>query len=349
MLQQTRVETVIPYWERFLAAIPDVESLANADLDEIYTLWTGLGYYSRARNLKQAAESIVADHDGQIPETVDQLQELKGIGRYTAGAIASIAFDRQEPLVDGNVIRVFARVLGIHDDVALKETLADLWRIAEILVRGKRPGDLNQALMELGATTCSPKSPKCTACPIQKHCVAYAAGDASELPIKKKKPKPRPMRAVAAWIERDGKVLVVRRPETGLMGGLWELPGNEIEVQDEAKDRLPAIVREVVGLEIRDPHSVGHVDHVFTHRKLDLEVFRCALRKGQRVKRTGYTDHRWLRPEGILELAHAGPTRKAMMLFSVTDESSARMAGRSAVPLSGSKIRSTGRPNRQPR
>lgn len=328
MLQQTRVETVIPYWKRFLAAFPDVESLARADLDDIYTVWTGLGYYSRARNLKHAAETIVADHGGRLPETVGELRELKGIGRYTAGAVASIAFDREEPLVDGNVIRVFTRVLGIREESTSKEVVALLWQVAEVLVRGARPGDLNQGLMELGAMLCTPKKPRCLACPIRKHCVAYADGDAEQLPIKKKKPKPKAMRAIAAWIERDGKILVVRRPEEGLMAGLWELPGSEIGAKDEGKDRLPEIIQDVVGLELRDPLSVGHIEHVFTHRKLDLEIFRCRPSKNQRVVRSGYTAHRWVQPSAVLKLAHAGPTRKAMMLLGVTDESSARSAGR---------------------
>jgi len=328
MLQQTRVETVIPYWERFLEVFPDVERLANADLDDVYAVWTGLGYYSRARNLKHAAESIVADHGGQLPDTADGLRELKGIGRYTAGAVASIAFDREEPLVDGTVIRVFTRLLGIRKESTAKPVLDYLWTIAGELVRGPRPGDLNQALMELGATLCTPKNPQCSSCPIHRRCDAFARGDAEQLPIKRKKPRPRPMRAVAAWIERNGKILVVRRPEKGLMAGLWELPGGEIEPTDEAKDRLTEILASVVGLEIRESQSVGRIEHIFTHRRLALELFRCRADKGQRVRRNQLSAHRWIRPAQLLELAHAGSTRRAMMLFGVTDQSSARAAGR---------------------
>lgn len=328
MLQQTRVETVIPYWERFLEAFPDVESLAEADLDDIYAVWTGLGYYSRARNLKHAAGTIVSEHDGRLPETADGLRELKGIGRYTAGAIASIAFDREEPLVDGNVIRVFTRLLGIREESTAKAVLDRLWTIAGELVCGTRPGDLNQALMELGATLCTPKNPSCLACPVRSHCDAHAEGDAEQLPIKKKNAKPKAMRAIAAWIERGGKVLVVRRPEKGLMAGLWELPGGEIGPKDEAKDRLAEILHNAVGLDIRAAQSVGRIEHVFTHRRLELEIFRCRVDKGERVRRGELQAHRWVRPSAILDLAHAGPTRKAMTLFGVTDESSARAARR---------------------
>ena len=330
MLQQTRVETVIPYWERFLEVFPDVESLAQANLDDIYAVWTGLGYYSRARNLKHAAETVVAEHDGRLPETADGLRELKGIGRYTAGAIASIAFDREEPLVDGNVVRVFTRILGIREESTAKAVLDRLWEIAGELVCGPRPGDLNQALMELGATLCTPKNPNCLACPVRSHCDAHLRGDAERLPIKKKKTKPKSMRAVAAWIERGGKILVVRRPEKGLMAGLWELPGGEIGPKDEAKDRVGGILRDAVGLEIRDVQSVGQIEHLFTHRRLELDVFRCRADKGGRVRRVELQAHRWIRPIALLDLGHAGSTRKAMTLFGVTDEKSARAAGRAS-------------------
>lgn len=328
MLQQTRVETVIPYWSRFLETFPDVASLAAADLDEIYAVWTGLGYYSRARNLKHAAQTIVAAHGGELPETADALRELKGIGRYTAGAVASIAFDREEPLVDGNVTRVFTRLLGIRVESTAKRVVDELWSIARELVRGPRPGDLNQALMELGATLCTPKRPDCPACPVRRTCSAHARGDAESLPRKKRKPDPKPMRAVAAWIERGGKVLAVRRPEMGLMAGLWELPGGEIGAQDEAKDRLGEILCGAVGIEPRAIESVGRIEHLFTHRRLQLEIFRCRAGAGIRVQAAAYQAHRWIRPGAFLELAHAGPTRKALTLLGVTDESSARAAGR---------------------
>jgi A/G-specific adenine glycosylase len=328
MLQQTRVDTVIPYWERFLEAFPDVKSLADAELDDIYAVWTGLGYYSRARNLKHAAQTIVAEHDGELPGSADLLRDLKGIGRYTAGAVASIAFDREEAVVDGNIVRVFTRLFGIRKESTAKAVIEELWTIASELVRGPRPGDLNQALMELGATLCTPKKPRCLACPVHNRCDAHARGDAEKLPIKKKKAKPKPMRAVAACIERDGKILAVRRPEEGLMAGLWELPGGEIGPRDEAKDRLGEILRNAIGLEIRDARSVGKIEHVFTHRRLELEIFRCRADKGDRVQRSQFQAHRWIRPIALLDLAHAGPTRKAMKLLGVTDESSARAAGR---------------------
>jgi len=328
MLQQTRVETVIPYWERFLETFPTVEALAAAEIDDVYRVWTGLGYYSRARNLKHAAETIVREHDGSLPETAEALETLKGIGRYTAGAIASIAFEREAPLVDGNVIRVFARLLGIREDSASKAVLDRMWAEAELLVRGERPGDLNQALMELGATLCTPRNPHCLACPVRSECDAHAAGDAEALPVKKKKTKPTQMRAVAVWLERNGRVLVVRRPDEGLMAGLWELPGGPLAQGEEPKEHVARVLREVVGLEILDAEAIGSIEHLFTHRRLQLHVFRARIAPGGRVRRADYTAHEWVAPARVLELAHAGPTRKALALLGETREPSARAARR---------------------
>lgn len=328
MLQQTRVETVIPYWERFLARFPDVESLARAELDDVYAVWTGLGYYSRARNLRTAAASIVADHGGRLPDTAEGLRSLAGIGRYTAGAVASIAFEREEPLVDGNVVRVFARLEDIREDTGAKAVVEELWSLASELVRGPRPGDLNQALMELGATLCTPKRPHCLACPVRRHCRAAASGQAESLPRKSKRTAVRALRAVAAAIERGGKVLAVRRPETGLMAGLWELPGGELASGEEGKDHAARILREKTAIEVRELELAGQIEHVFTHRRLALEVFRATAMPGARVRLTGFTAHRWLRPAELLELAHAGSTRKALVLLGLCDEKSARAAGR---------------------
>ena len=225
MLQQTRVETVIPYYHRFLDRFPDVAALAGAELDDVLGAWQGLGYYSRARNLKRAAEHVVECCGGELPDTADALRELPGVGRYTAGAVASIAFDRPEPIVDGNVARVLSRFHGLTEDPKSRAGQKRLWEEAERLVRGRSPGDLNQALMELGATVCTPRSPECPRCPVRADCVALRGGDPEALPAGGKRPKVRDITAVAALVERRGRVLAVRRPETGLLGGLWDLPG----------------------------------------------------------------------------------------------------------------------------
>ena len=225
MLQQTRVETVIPYYERFLARLPDVTALAGAALEDVYELWAGLGYYSRARNLSKAAQDVVERYGGQIPADVEALRTLPGIGRYTAGAVASIAYDRPEPVVDGNVERVLARRLGLRGPVKEPATARRIWDEAARLARGPRPGDLNQALMELGATLCTPRAPACERCPLTRGCIARAAGDAEAIPRKAQRPAAKRERAAAVLLLRSGRALVVRRPAGSLLGGFWELPG----------------------------------------------------------------------------------------------------------------------------
>jgi len=330
MLQQTRVDTVIPYYERFLLRFPDVESLASADLDEVYGVWAGLGYYSRARNLQAAARSIVEDHGGQLPDDVRKLRTLKGVGRYTAGAVASIAFDQPEPVVDGNVARVLARLLGIREDVGARSVLERLWQEAAHLARGPRPGALNQALMELGATVCTPRSPRCSACPLQRGCDARRTGDAESLPVKSRPRPPIPIQAVAAWVARRGRVLAVRRTESGLMAGLWELPGGDLAEGCDPENGLRTSLAERLGLALTRAERVGEIEHVFSHRRLRLHVFRCSARSG-RLVRDGYADQRWLEPEQLALLPHGGPTRKALALLGLPAASSRSARSRSEI------------------
>ena len=317
MLQQTRVETVVPYYERFLERFPDVYALASADSDDVFGQWAGLGYYSRARNLQAAAREVVDRFDGRLPGDADALRSLPGIGRYTAGAVASIAFDRPEPLVDGNVARVLARLLGIREDIKQTKVVQRLWEEASALVTGPRPGDFNQSLMELGATLCTPRSPGCETCPLRRRCDAYRAGDAAALPVKSRGKPPRAVSAAAGWIMRRGQVLAVRRPAGGLMGGLWELPGGDCEAREKPDAALRRALREGLGLTVQGIQPAGHVKHVFTHRTLRLHVFRCNEARG-RVRRQGFDAHRWLAPRGLAALPHGGATQKALSLLDVS-------------------------------
>ncbi|MDX1675164.1 MAG: A/G-specific adenine glycosylase [Longimicrobiales bacterium] len=221
MLQQTRVDTVIPYWERWLDRFPTVDHLAEADLDDVLKEWEGLGYYSRARNLHRAACMVRERFDGRVPETVDTLRELPGVGEYTAGAVASIAYGVPTPAVDGNVRRVLARLYDLE-----RPTPGELRQYAAELVPADRPGDFNQALMELGATVCTPRSPSCGVCPLAEQCEARRLG------VQEQRPLPRPRKRIpeetirtAVLVRGDGAMLVSRRPEDGLLGGLWEFPG----------------------------------------------------------------------------------------------------------------------------
>jgi A/G-specific adenine glycosylase len=315
MLQQTRVETVIPYYERFLARFPDIEALASADTDAVLGAWAGLGYYSRARNLQAAAREVASKHGGRLPDDVEGLRALPGIGRYTAGALASIAFDRPEPVVDGNVARVLTRLLGIRDDIGRPAVARRLWEEAARLADGPDPGDLNQALMELGAVVCVPAEPRCDACPLRSRCDARLHGDASDLPVKSKGPAARRIEAAAGWLTRRGRVLAVRRPPSGLLGGLWELPGGELARGEDPADGLVRNLRERVGLAVSATEYVGAVEHVFTHRRLRLHLFRCDPPRG-RTRLAGFDDHRWLPPRSVAELPHGGPTRKALALLA---------------------------------
>lgn len=228
MLQQTRVDTVIPYFHRFIERFPTIRELAEAPQEDVVKMWEGLGYYSRARNLQAAAQQIVELHDGQMPSEREHVFALKGVGPYTAGAILSIAFNRPEPAVDGNVMRVLSRYLLIEDDIAKPKTRIGMEKIIPGLIPEGRASDFNQALMELGALICTPKSPHCLICPVMEHCRGRLEGMERELPVKTKAKKPRPEQRLAVLLEgsgeREGRVLVRRRPRTGLLAGMWELP-----------------------------------------------------------------------------------------------------------------------------
>jgi len=316
MLQQTRVETVIPYYERFLRRFPDPAALADAELDEVLGLWAGLGYYARARSLRAAAAQVVECHGGRVPDSVEALQTLPGVGRYTAGAVASIAFDRPAPVVDGNVARVLSRLRGIREPIDGAAGRAQLWAEAEVLVRGPAPGDLNQALMELGARICLPRAPRCPACPLTRECAARAAGDAEALPRRAPKRRPRRVHAVAALVVRGGRALAVQRPPRGLLGGLWELPGGEVATARAADAAaLARILRERLGLKAGAALPCGSIQHGFTHRTLRLRVFRCEAKPG-RVRLAGWDRHRWVTERAFAALPLGTLARRALALAS---------------------------------
>ncbi|HZW87811.1 MAG TPA: A/G-specific adenine glycosylase, partial [Myxococcaceae bacterium] len=227
MLQQTQVSVVLPYWTAFLARFPDVAALARASLDEVLAAWRGLGYYARARNLHRAARAVVERHGGRLPDDVEAMRALPGFGRYTVGAVASIAFGRAVPLVDGNVARVLARLFGVEGATGDAAREKHLWALAEALVEGERPGDWNQALMELGATVCRFEQPTCLLCPLRSRCVALSSGKVGDIPAPKVATPRRALHLAVAAARRGDEVLLVRRDGTGLFGGLWELPGVE--------------------------------------------------------------------------------------------------------------------------
>jgi len=279
MLQQTRVKAVIPYYERFIGAFPTIEALAGAPLSDVLKLWEGLGYYSRARNLHRAAHIILSEHGGQLPSDVQALRELPGIGPYSAGAIASIAFGRPAPVLDGNVIRVFARLLDLDEDINHSATREKLWRVADDWLPSGDAGVYNQALMELGQRICRPQNPHCELCPIRSHCRAWSAGTQSQRPRRAKRP-PTPHYDVTAGLIRDDqeRLLIAQRPLDGLLGGLWEFPGGKVEVGETLADCLQRELREELAIEVDVAGLFAVVDHAFTHFKITLHAFDCRYR-----------------------------------------------------------------------
>jgi A/G-specific adenine glycosylase len=268
MLQQTRVETVRPYFEKWIRRFPDVHALADAPADEVMKHWEGLGYYSRARNLHQAVREVAHRYGGKVPNDAATLRSLPGIGRYTSGAVLSIAFGQCEPLVDGNVRRVFARVLDSPDPNA-----EDQWDLAARLVRGERPGDLNQAMMELGATVCTPRSPDCGACPVRSYCRALAGGTVNDRPQRKARVAVPTERVAVAVVASEGRFLLVKKSARGRLGGLWEFP-NETVLAGENGPLAALRAAAQVGVAALGLELAGTVTHVMTHVRLAFEVFR---------------------------------------------------------------------------
>jgi A/G-specific adenine glycosylase len=275
LLQQTQVATVIPYYERFIARFPTVEALAAAPLDDVLKTWEGAGYYARARNLHRAAQEIVQTHGGKFPRTVEALLELPGIGRYTAGAIASIAFNRDAPVLDGNVIRVLCRYFGLRGDPRTNATRAELWKIAEDLIPTGRARDFNQALMDLGATVCLPRNPRCALCPVRRGCTANKLGLQNELPTKRAKRELPHYEIGVGIIWKRGRILIQRRPPEGLLGGLWEFPGGKREKHESLAHCVHREVREEVGIEVKVGAERAVVDHGYSHFSITMHAFDC--------------------------------------------------------------------------
>ncbi len=273
MLQQTRVETVLGYYARFLERFPTVADLAAAPQEDVLKLWEGLGYYSRARNLHKGARQVMTDFDGRIPANVEELRKISGIGPYTAGAIASIAFDQPVPAVDGNVIRVVSRVKGIRENVGVPSVKRALEGEAAALVPMERPGDFNQALMDLGATICTPGTPNCERCPLQAVCDAYAAGDAEDQPILPRKNPPRVIDYAVCLIFSGDRVLMRQRTET-MLHGLWVFP--MVEGKPTLR-QLPAAVRKLVRLPVSDAQPAGEAKHVFTHQIWQMQLYTLSV------------------------------------------------------------------------
>ncbi|WP_347239952.1 A/G-specific adenine glycosylase [Oscillatoria sp. FACHB-1406] len=274
MLQQTQVKTVIPYYQRWLDKFPTLPDLAAADLQTVLKAWEGLGYYARGRNLHKAARQIIAQHNGEIPRNLETLLTLPGIGRTTAGGILSAAFNLPVSILDGNVKRVLARLVAL--DVPPAKAISDLWNLSDVLLDTKHPRDFNQALMDLGATLCTPKKPACLLCPWQTHCQAYNKGIQAQIPMKEQSaPLPHKQIGVAVIQNPQGQILIDRRPENGLLGGLWEFPGGKIEAGETIPDCIKREIKEELGIDIEVGEHLMSLEHAYTHFRVTLHVHYC--------------------------------------------------------------------------
>jgi A/G-specific adenine glycosylase len=302
MLQQTQVATVIPYFQRWMLRFPDVAALARADESDVLHAWQGLGYYSRARNLRRAAQEMVRTHAGRVPELVTELRALPGIGPYSAGAIASIAYGHAEPLVDGNVIRVLARLFALRGDPNRAPLKTDLWQIARALVPSAAPGDFNQALMELGATVCTPRGPRCDRCPLAARCLALEQQLVELLPELPARAKPTQVHMVAAIAVRGERVLVVKlRDDAPRWAGMWLFPNAQVAVSETPEAAVQRALFEAVGLHGQASGMVCVVRHTVTRFRITLDAYR-AMAPGV-AKALTVAETAWRKPTDLDALA----------------------------------------------
>jgi len=283
MLQQTTVVAVIPYFERFLARFPVISDLAAADLGDVLRLWEGLGYYSRARHLHKAAQVVVETHGGVFPTELAAIQALPGIGRYTAGAIASFAFDRRAPIVEANTLRLYCRVLGYEGDPRSKSGQEILWNFAEAVLPQTSPGKVNQALMELGATLCSPRDPQCDECPVHQHCKAFHEGKQGTIPLPKSRPKITETTEVSIAIHQSGKYLLRRRTAAERWAGLWDFIRFEVDRDstEHSRDLLAQAVFDRTGLNVDLGPLVVQLKHGVTRYRITLNCFAAKRVRGR--------------------------------------------------------------------
>lgn len=296
MCQQTRVDTVVPYYERWMATFPTPAALASAPIENVLLAWQGLGYYRRARSLHAGAQQIVAQFDGAFPRAFDDIRALPGVGPYTAGAIASIAYGTAVPAVDGNVLRVLSRATRDSGDIQRPATVRRITEVAQALAQGPRPGDVNQALMEIGATTCAPTRADCLLCPLREGCATAAHGDALDFPVKTPKQPPRIEHATALYVERptDLAIVVAQRHEAVLLGGLWEIPLFDTVDEDPA---APVIA------EVR--HLFSHIDLRVSVRRLVDDTFTRALHER-------YAQWQWADVQALKTLPQSTLMRKLL-------------------------------------
>ena len=310
MLQQTQTTTVAPYFERFLARFPSLESLASAPLADVLKQWEGLGYYARARNLHKTAQIIISEFGGLIPNDPAALRRLPGIGRYTAGAILSLAFGQDSPALDGNVRRVLCRLFAIEEDPRLPAVQRHLWELAAALLPPGQAGLFNEALMDLGATICVPHAPRCLICPLLGLCTAQQQGLQENIPLKvSRRPLPHYDVTAAVIKDEDGRFLVAQRPLHKLLGGLWEFPGGKQEEGETLAECMARELKEELGITVTVGEEIMAFPHAYTHFRITLHVFRCQIVSGT-PQPLEVANVRWADADDLQALAFARTDRK---------------------------------------
>jgi A/G-specific adenine glycosylase len=295
MLQQTRVETVVPYYQRWMEQFPTLKKLAESDPQAVLRVWEGLGYYSRAHHLHQAAIELVRENGGEIPNEVGLLLRLPGIGPSTAGAIASISFNKDAPILDGNVKRVIARVFDYPKPINLPKNEKELWDLVRQLLPQGKAGIFNQALMELGETICLPRNPRCNDCPIRKECQSFILKTQDERPVRLRKAKIPHYEVVAAVIAERGKFLITQRPAGKLLAGLWEFPGGKVEKGESFIQALQREIMEELTIEIQVGKEIAAYPHAYTHFSVLVHAFDCKRKEG-RIKACEAQQIAWVKP-----------------------------------------------------
>ncbi len=305
MLVQTQVDTAIPYYERFIARFPNVATLATASLDQVLKLWEGLGYYARARNLHKAAQIVVEEYAGQLPSTDEELRALPGVGPYMAAAIGSIAFGQPALALDGNVRRVLSRLHDLPEPApaALLERGAPLVEL--------RPGDVNQAIMDLGSGICRPRAPRCSECPLVTLCLAHARGTVDERPGRRPAKK-RPHYDIAVGvIWREDEILIAKRMPEGLLGSMWEFPGGKAEPGESLEAAVVREVAEELNVEVEAGEKIAAVDHAYSHFEITLHAFHCRYRTGTPTP-LGCQEYAWVRAGELSDYAFPAANRKVL-------------------------------------
>ena len=310
MLQQTQVSTVVPYFQSWMQRFPSVTALAKAEESDVLHAWQGLGYYSRARNLRRAAQEMLRVHDGRVPEKISDLLALPGIGPYSAGAIASIAYGHAEPLVDGNVIRVLSRLFALRGDPNKAPLKAEIWARARALIPEQAPGDFNQSLMELGATVCAPRSPRCAVCPLSNHCQALAKGLVEVLPELPTRAKATPVHVVSAIATRGGRVLVTKlRPDAPRWAGMWLFPNAEVGSSETPEAAVARALFTAVGLRGEATELLCVVRHTVTRFRITLDAYRTRISAGV-AKALTVSEFAWKKPQELSTLAMPNAHRR---------------------------------------